>query len=237
MSSNLITCQILQDIAVLTFDCGENRLNNEFIEKFQEALNQVERNEQVKVLLTTGKGKFYSNGLDLAWCAANQNKLDEFQRKLTELTRRLLTFHLPTIAVLNGHAFAGGAFIAMCHDYIFMNEDRGWFCLNEIFLGFRLGDFFLSLLKCKVTSSHTQSQLMVFGHRFTAAEALKNQIITNHFAVNRLLEESLKYAKQLAAEFINYDPKILKAMKEDLYRPVLSNQNELTFSSHVKSNL
>ena len=33
-----------------------------------------------------------------------------------------------------GHCFAGGAFLAISHDYTVMRKDRGWICWNEILL-------------------------------------------------------------------------------------------------------
>lgn len=46
--------------------------------------------------------------------------------------RRLLTFPIPTIAAINGHAFAAAFAVAMGHDYRVMNGNRGFLCMNEI---------------------------------------------------------------------------------------------------------
>ena len=31
-----------------------------------------------------------------------------------------------------GHAYAAGAFVAICHDYMVMRSGRGWFCFPEV---------------------------------------------------------------------------------------------------------
>ena len=53
------------DVFVLRLDAGENRFNSEMIRAWNVALDEVEAAEGPKALVTTGTGKFYSNGLDL----------------------------------------------------------------------------------------------------------------------------------------------------------------------------
>ncbi len=63
------------------------------------------RNAKARVLVTTGDGKFYSNGLDLDWIVpsiSTQNYGPTFHKKWTEFIIRLLTFPMPTVAALNG---------------------------------------------------------------------------------------------------------------------------------------
>ena len=45
---------------------------------------------------------------------------------------------MPTIALMNGHAFAAGLMLAMFHDYRVMNPHRGFVCLNELEFGAHL---------------------------------------------------------------------------------------------------
>ena len=46
-----------------------------------------------------------------------------------------------------GHTFAGGAFMAMCHDYRVMRSDRGWISWNETHLKMPIGDALMEILK------------------------------------------------------------------------------------------
>ncbi len=60
-------------------------------------------NPSVKVLMTTGCSKYYSNGLDLKRLAAMTSKeFVEFTKNTQRLHQRLLVFSRPTIAVVNG---------------------------------------------------------------------------------------------------------------------------------------
>ncbi|MCG2942458.1 enoyl-CoA hydratase/isomerase family protein, partial [Escherichia coli] len=57
---------------------------------------------------------------------------DWYVGRIHELFSRVLTFSLPTAAAVNGHAFGGGAMLAMAHDYRVMRDDRGYFCFPEV---------------------------------------------------------------------------------------------------------
>jgi Delta3-Delta2-enoyl-CoA isomerase len=52
---------------VLAMRNGENRFNRESIDALHAALDRIEAVEGPVALVTTGEGKFYSNGLDLDW--------------------------------------------------------------------------------------------------------------------------------------------------------------------------
>jgi enoyl-CoA hydratase/carnithine racemase len=94
------------------------------------ALDIIEQRLPKGVVITTSTiTKFYSNGLDY------ENAIKDptfFSGSLFPLWRRLITYPMPTVALLNGHAFAGGLMTAMMHDYRIMNPHKGFVCLNEL---------------------------------------------------------------------------------------------------------
>ena len=62
-------------------------------------------NGNIKAVITTGNGRFYSNGLDLDWLASQKdpeivNKFLEVQ--MSGLMKRIMTFPLLTVAAVNG---------------------------------------------------------------------------------------------------------------------------------------
>ena len=55
---------------------------------------------------------------------------------MQEFLSRLIKLHLPKLCVFNGHAYAGGLLLGLCHDYIIMSDNpKAKVCLNEINLG------------------------------------------------------------------------------------------------------
>jgi Delta3-Delta2-enoyl-CoA isomerase len=58
---------------------------------------------------------------------------------------------MPTIALINGHVFAGGLVTAMAHDYRTMNPHKSFLCLNELEFGAGLRPAMASLFRVKLS--------------------------------------------------------------------------------------
>ncbi|KAI9652133.1 MAG: hypothetical protein M1829_001838 [Trizodia sp. TS-e1964] len=91
--------------------------------------------------------------------------------------RRFLTYPMPTIALINGHAFAGGLMTAMFHDYRVFNPLKGFLCLNELDFGVGLKPPMSSIFRQKLPSPLTYRSLVLEAKRFTAKEALAEGIV------------------------------------------------------------
>ena len=96
--------EITDDIAVLSLGDDENRFSPEWLVTVDGFLDRVESGE-AKALVTTGDGKFYSNGLDLDWLAAHSDQGDWYVDQVQRLLARILVAPVPTVAAVNGHAF------------------------------------------------------------------------------------------------------------------------------------
>lgn len=51
---------------------------------------------------------------------------------------RFLSLPIPTLCVISGHCYAGGLFLALCHDFRIMRSGSGRLCLSEINVGLPL---------------------------------------------------------------------------------------------------
>ena len=79
---------------------------------------------------------------------------------------------MPTVALLNGHAFAGGFMVAMMHDYRIMNPHKGYLCLNELELGVGLRPPMLSIFREKISAA-TLRKIILEAYRFKVSHLLK----------------------------------------------------------------
>jgi enoyl-CoA hydratase/carnithine racemase len=77
---------------------------------------------------------------------------------------------MPTVALINGHAFAGGLMMAMHHDYRVMSPARGFVCLNELEFGAALKPAMSGIFRLK-TPPATYRSLVLEAHRFGGAQA------------------------------------------------------------------
>lgn len=122
---------------------------------------------------------------------------------------------MPTIALLNGHAFAGGLMLAMFHDYRVQNPSRGFVCLNEIEFGVTLQAPMMSIFRQKTTPIVFRT-LVLEGKRFPGPEALQAGIVD----VVGGLEETLKFIKDRKL-VLKPNSGIWGSMKEEMYRETL----------------
>ena len=204
------------DVYVLRYDAGENRFSPDFLGAVEGALDTVAKNEGPGALVTVGTGKFYSNGLDLDWLSAHQDKLEEYLRRVHGLFARVLELPMPTVAALNGHAFAGGGMLALCHDHAVMRTDRGYFCLPEVDLGMSFSPGMNMLVKERLPRA-TAHEAALTGRRYTAEQALEAGIV----ARTAPEAEVLPAAVELAASLAGKNGKAVAQIRADLYRPVL----------------
>ncbi|KAK9475610.1 ClpP/crotonase-like domain-containing protein [Lipomyces japonicus] len=167
------------DYYLLTFKFApDNRLTTRSIGAFMRALDVVEQNllpeNPLPLVTTSAILKFYSNGLDLEAATTVPGFWDD---TLYPFFKRLLTFPTPCIALINGHAFAGGLMVAMCQDYRIMNPKRGFLCLNELDLGVGLKAPMASIFRDKVGKPQMLRKLVLESARFTATEAVTNNLV------------------------------------------------------------
>ncbi|XP_048248691.1 enoyl-CoA delta isomerase 3-like [Haliotis rufescens] len=218
MSGSLIEVEFTpENIAIIHMKGEHKRFNPEFIDAFCAALDTVERNPTCRALITTGNGRFFSNGLDLEYMMSlDGSGLSKWMTRIQGFLYRVVTFPMPTVAAINGHAFAGGGFLAMSHDFRVMRKGQGWISWNEIFIKLRFSDFLMEILRCKVPNGSAQLQAVVLGARFTAEEAARYGIIDVATAPETMMQEAVTVAKKTLGRQ-PYDRETLTQFKADLY--------------------
>lgn len=204
------------DVFVLRMTSGENRFNPSFIAAMNAALDEVEGAARPSALVTTGEGKFYSNGLDLAWMGTDGVDAIGFVRTVHALLARVLSFPRPTVAALNGHAFAGGAMLALAHDFSVMRADRGYFCLPEADLGIPFTAPMNALIGSRLAQP-TLHEACTTGRRYNGPEALRGGIVAAVGDEAEVLPLAIARAAALAGK----DATTLQAIKRGMYATAL----------------
>jgi len=215
---HLIDLQRQDDVFVITLRAGENRLDVGMLDALGRALDEVEGCEGPLALVTTGEGRFYSNGIDLDWLRrAPAEEAGAFLVALDRLLARLLTFPVATVAAINGHAFAAGAMIALAHDFRVMRLDRGSICLPQIDLGMPLRPGMVALTQARL-SAVAAHEAIVTGRRYAGPDAMSRMIVDEVAPRDQVLSRALERAGSLA----NKHRGTLVALKRGLYVDVLS---------------
>jgi enoyl-CoA hydratase/carnithine racemase len=204
------------DVFVLDLGDGENRFNAESVTALEEALGAVEAAPAPRALVTTASGKIWSNGLDLEWMAANGGEVEAFVARLHRLLARVLAAGVPSVAAIQGHAFAAGAMLALAHDQRVMRADRGFFCLPEVDIRIPFTPGMSALIAARLAPA-TAHEAMTTGRRYGGGDAAAAGLVDVAVAEADVLPVALERARALAAK----DPATLAAIKEGLYAAAL----------------
>ncbi|MBB1021084.1 enoyl-CoA hydratase/isomerase family protein [Dietzia sp. E1] len=176
----------------------ENVFSPDLLDSLDAALDEVEASEGPAALVTTGAGRFYSNGLDLGVVASDPAGLPAYVTRVQRLFARVLRLELPTVAAVNGHAFGAGAMLAVSHDHRVMRSDRGYWNLPEA----RLGMPFPAGMNALVTTrlGHpVASTAMLTARRYPAAEAVSAGIAHEAVDAESVLDRAVAVAAELAS--------------------------------------
>ncbi len=124
----------------------------------------------------------------------------------------MLSLPLPTVAALNGHAFAGGGMFALTHDFRVMRADRGFFCLPEVDLGMPFAPGMNALITGKL-GRRTASDLILTGRRVGGEEALRLRIVDETAAADDVLPRAIARADALSSK----DRAVYGRLKRDVF--------------------
>jgi methylglutaconyl-CoA hydratase len=127
-------------VATLTLARADvhNAFDDALILDLTQALQELEDDARVRVVVLTGEGASFSAGADLRWmkrmARASEKDNRKDARQLAKLMRTLDHLDKPVIARVNGAAFGGGVGLVACCD-IAIGAEGAKFGLTETRLG------------------------------------------------------------------------------------------------------
>lgn len=204
-------------VHVLDFGADENRFAPTWLEEVHAHLDTVTAGKEPAALVTIGSGKYYSNGLDLDWLASHPDDAGKYVTSIHELLARVLALPVPTIAAVNGHAFGGGAMLAMAHDFRVMREDRGYFCFPEADINLPFTPGMAALVQAKLTPAAAVAS-MTTGSRFGGPQAEALGLVDATAALDDLRTAAVDRVAPLAGK----DRGTLGAIKSTMFGPALT---------------
>lgn len=220
-----LTLERRDEVALITLTAGDNRFNPTSITAWNAALDEVEADDTVAALVTTGTDKFYSNGLDLDWMGSlPDDERAQSGQMITDTIRllgRLLSFPMYTVAAINGHAFAGGAMLTLAHDARVMRTDRGFWCLPEVDLNMPLAPGMAAIIQARL-DHQVAHEAVLTGRRYAADEALVKGIVDAVAPETEVLRDALALAVTQAGR----GRSSIGQLKQDLYGPALTTMAE-----------
>jgi enoyl-CoA hydratase/carnithine racemase len=129
----------------------------------------------------------------------------------------VLAFPIPTVAAVNGHAFAAGAMLALAHDFRVMRADRGFFCFPEVDIKIPLAPGMTALIKSRL-SPGVFRDLILTGVRVGGFEAKEQGIVDEAVPLHEVLPRAIARATALCGK----ERRIYQALKRGMYAESLA---------------
>ena len=183
-------------IAIITLNHPPvNAWNLGLMNDFEKAVDEIEGDKDVRVLIITGAGeKCFSAGFDVS-DAANSHITSPKGR---DIWTRLDRFTKPVIAAINGFAMGGGLELALCcHFRIMVDDPKATVGLTELNLGIIPGWGGTQRLT-RVVGKAKALDLILFSKRIDAKEALSIGLVNQITTKDKLMDDAIALAEVLA---------------------------------------
>ena len=208
----MLTTTVQDHVATVTLRRPDvrNAFNDELIAELTRAITEVGARDDVRCVVIAAEGKAFCAGADLNWMRrmADYTHAENLADagKLAEMLRVLYACPKPTIARVQGDAYAGGTGLVAACD-IAVSSDTAGYCLSEVKLG--LIPATISPYVIRAMGARAAHRYFLTAERFDAAEALRIGFVHAVVPANAL---DAKVA-ELASALVNAGPEAVKACK------------------------
>jgi enoyl-CoA hydratase/carnithine racemase len=197
--------QLIDEIHILTLtnadNGGDNRFTTDVIYEYLAALDIVERYQgNTALVLTCEHEKTFCTGINLDWLTQqNDAGRQQFFVAFETLLCRLALLNAPTVACINGNAYAGGAILACAADYRLMRSDRGRFCFPEVNIKIPFSPATHDIAQL-LPNKQALKDMMLMGTAYTGKQCAELQIVDSIHPASQLQDQAIALATTLATK-------------------------------------
>ena len=187
-------------VGVITMNRPEalNALNDQVLQDLDGVLDQVERDEEILVVVLTGAGRSFVAGADIGQMAGfTAVEAKAFGVYGNQVFLKLENLTKPTIAAVNGFALGGGCELCMACD-IRLASEKAKFGQPEVGLGITPGFGGTQRLARIVGTAHAM-ELILTAKTIRAEDALALGLVTHVYPAEELMDKALELANAIAA--------------------------------------
>ena len=209
-----ISVNLNNHIATITIQRPPNNFFDSFlIQQIADAYVELDEIDDCRVILLCSEGKNFCAGANFGEDKDMHNKSHPYS-KLYDQAVRLFRTNKPVVAVVQGAAVGGGLGLALSADFrIACPEAR--FSANFAKLGFHPG-FGSSVTLPRVVGLQNSADMLYTARRVKGEEALEMGLVDKITSKETLMDDSIKYASEIASSAPMAIESIRSTLKGDL---------------------
>jgi enoyl-CoA hydratase/carnithine racemase len=217
-------------LMVITLGRGKaNAMNGDMVQELLLAAEEARNDSSISGLVfASDSPRFFSGGFDVVEVFGyDRDKMKEFFGRFIDLYEGLYRFPKPVVGAVSGHAYAGGAVLALSFDYRVFAEGSYGFALNEIDLGVALPTGIVRMA-IHAVGYRRACKMVLSGQPLSPGQALEAGLADEVASSGAIVERAVAQARALAGKA----PSAFAAMKSATrqlggYGPGVTDRNEL----------
>lgn len=186
-----------------------NALNTVFFKELDNVLDEVKKDESIRILVLAGEGKAFVAGADIAEMQHKTQKQGaEFSMKGQKTMLKMSELPIPVIAAVNGYCLGGGLELAMACDFRIAGS-KAKFSAPEVNLGLIPGFAGTQRLPRLVGLSDAM-YLLMSAEMIDAGEAKNIGLVQKVVEQEKLMEE----VNAICQNILSKGPQAIKLIKK-----------------------
>jgi len=234
----MITERVEDNILILTLTDGKtNSIDLDTLKQIDVAIGKVNDQEEIKGIVLTGEGKFFSSGFDLPMFLGFKD-IDEaidFFNQEEDILVNYFMCKKPVVCAMNGHSAAAGMIFAMASDYrIVADHPKIKLGMSEIKIGLPLSIAQSQIMRFGLDTDKKFRDIMYFGNMYSPEQSKELGLVDEIVSLDNLLAR----AKEIVSLWIDtpnrpfirlkevlkkeFSEKIKKSLKEENWQPEMA---------------
>jgi enoyl-CoA hydratase/carnithine racemase len=210
----MIKERIEDNILIATLTDGKtNAIDFDTLKQINECVEKVNNQEELKGLVLTGEGRFFSSGFHLPMFLGFKD-LDEVVDFFNQEEDFLVNYFMckkPVVCAMNGHSAAAGLIFAMASDYrIVTDHPKVKLGMSEIKIGLPLSIAQSQVMRFGLDSDRKFRDIMYFGDMYSPEKSKELGIVDEVVAADDLE----KRAKDIVSLWIDTPGRPFIKLKE-----------------------
>jgi enoyl-CoA hydratase len=210
MTEPLMSWEITEKLGVAIVWMQSNKVNKQnpnFFSDLELTLDRLEREFPNHPVVITSKCPVFSAGFDFDYWFPSiaqglREKVQSDYDRFKQINLRLFTYPRPTVAAINGHAYAGGLITALCCDFRVIANDDINLTLNEVPIGLGMPSLFTEIIRYAL-GTPLAAKATLTGRIYRPAEALSLGMVDSIVEPETLIDGALYLANCVVSDCLD----------------------------------